>query len=59
MEIVPQAVWRWKIAAYLFLAGTGAGAVIVGVVGDFLGYALAAKIAIGFGIPAVALSTCF
>jgi polysulfide reductase chain C len=59
MEIVPQAVWRWKIAAYLFLAGTGAGAVIVGVVGDFLGYAQAAKIAICFGVPAVALSTLF
>ena len=59
METVPQAVWRWKIAAYLFLAGTGAGAVIVGVVGDFLGYVLAAKIAIGFGVPAVALSTLF
>lgn len=59
MEIVPQAVWRWKIAAYLFLAGTGAGAVIVGVVADFMGYAIPAKIAIAFGIPAVAVSTLF
>jgi formate-dependent nitrite reductase membrane component NrfD len=59
METVPQAVWRWKIAAYLFLAGTGAGAVIVGVVGDFMGYAIPAKIAIAFGIPAVAVSTLF
>ena len=57
--IVPQSVWRWKIAAYLFLAGAGAGAVIVSVVGDFLGYAVAAKIALGFGVPAVALSTLF
>jgi formate-dependent nitrite reductase membrane component NrfD len=59
METVPQAVWRWKIAAYLFLAGTGAGAVIVGVVADFMGYAIPAKIAITFGIPAVAVSTLF
>ena len=59
MDTVPQAVWRWKIAAYLFLAGTGAGAVIVGVVGDFMGYAIPAKIAIAFGIPAVAVSTLF
>ncbi|MGA3295307.1 MAG: NrfD/PsrC family molybdoenzyme membrane anchor subunit [Candidatus Acidiferrales bacterium] len=59
MEIVPQAVWRWKIAAYLFLAGTGAGAVIVGILGDFVGYVIPAKIAIAFGVPAVALSTLF
>lgn len=59
METVPQSVWRWQIAAYLFLAGTGAGAVIVGVIGDFKGYATAAKIAIAFGVPAVAVSTLF
>lgn len=59
MEIVPQGVWRWKIAAYLFLAGTGAGAMIVGIVADFLGYAISAKIAMAFGVPAVALSTVF
>jgi len=58
-SIVPQSVWRWQIAAYLFLAGAGAGAVIVSVVGDFLGYAVAAKIALGFGVPAVAFSTLF
>jgi len=59
MEIVPQAVWRWKIAAYLFLAGTGAGAVIVGILGDFMGYVIPAKIAIAFGVPTVAFSTLF
>ncbi len=59
METVPQSVWRWKIAAYLFLAGTGAGAVIVGILGDFAGYMTAAKIAIAFGAPVVALSTLF
>jgi len=59
MEIVPQGVWRWKIAAYLFLAGTGAGAVIVGILGDFMGYVIPAKIAIAFGVPTVAFSTLF
>jgi len=56
---VPQSVWRWKIAAYLFLAGTGAGAVIVGVLGDFAGYMASAKTAIAFGVPVVAFSTLF
>lgn len=59
METIPQTVWRWKIAAYLFLAGTGAGALIVGILGDFAGYIIPAKIAIGFGVPVVALSTLF
>lgn len=59
METVPQSVWRWKIAAYLFLAGTGAGAMIVGIIGDFTGYLVSAKIAIGLGVPLVALSTLF
>jgi polysulfide reductase chain C len=59
METAPQSVWRWKIAAYLFLAGTGAGAVIVGILGDFAGYVIPAKIAIAFGVPAVAFSTLF
>jgi polysulfide reductase chain C len=59
METIPQGVWRWKIAAYLFLAGTGAGAVIVGVVGDFMGYTIPAKIAVAFGVPVVAFSTLF
>jgi len=59
MEIVPQSVWRWKIAAYLFLAGTGAGAIIVGVIGDFVGYVVSAKIAVAFGVLLAALSTLF
>jgi formate-dependent nitrite reductase membrane component NrfD len=59
METVPQAVWRWKIAAYLFLAGTGAGAMIIGVIGDFMGYVIPAKIAVAFGVPVVVLSTLF
>lgn len=59
METIPQSVWRWKIAAYLFLAGTGAGAIIVGIIGDFNGYVVSAKIAIGLGVPLVALATLF
>ena len=59
MGTVPQSVWRWKIAAYLFLAGTGAGAMIVGIIGDFTGYVASAKIALGLGLPLVALSTFF
>jgi len=59
VDTVPQNVWRWKIAAYLFLAGTGAGAVIVGILGDFMGYAIPAKISIAFGVPVVASSTLF
>jgi polysulfide reductase chain C len=59
VQTVPQGVWRWKIAAYLFLAGTGGGAVIVGVLGDFAGYMASAKIAIAFGVPVVAFSTLF
>ena len=59
METAPQATWRWQIAAYLFLAGTGAGAFILGVVSDFKGYAIPAKIAMTFGTPVVAFSTVF
>ncbi|MBI4320119.1 MAG: polysulfide reductase NrfD [Chloroflexi bacterium] len=59
MRIVPQGIWRWKIAAYLFLAGMGAGAFIVGVVGDITGHVLPAKIAMTFAIPVVAVSTFF
>jgi formate-dependent nitrite reductase membrane component NrfD len=56
---VPQAVWRWQIAAYLFLAGVGAGAFIVGVVSAHLGHMAAAQIAMTFGVPVVAVSTLF
>lgn len=59
MEIVPQSVWRWKIAAYLFLAGMGAGIFVIGVIGDFTNHVLSAKIAVTFGIPVVAFSTLF
>ena len=59
MGIVPQSVWRWKIAAYLFFAGTGGGAIVIGVLGDFLGYRFPANIAVAFGVAAIAFSTIF
>lgn len=59
MGIVPQSVWRWKVAAYLFFAGTGGGAILVGVLGDFLGYRFPAKVAVAFGAAAIAFSTLF
>lgn len=59
MKLVPQAIWRWQIAAYLFFAGVGGGAFIVGVVSSHLGYAISGKIAMTFGVPVVAFSTLF
>ena len=54
-----QAVWGWKIAAYLFLAGAGSGAMIFGVTGDFAGYPAAAKLGLSAGVVTVAASTLF
>lgn len=59
MNVIPQLVWRWKIAAYLFLAGAGAGAYLLGVIAMFGGYDAPAKLAITVGIPVVAFSTLF
>ena len=59
METVPQKVWRWQVAAYLFLAGAGAGAFLVGVAGLRLGHVLAGQIAMTMGVPVVAGSTLF
>lgn len=59
MEVIPQLVWRWKIAAYLFLAGAGAGAYLIGALAMFGGYDAPAKIAITIGPPIVAVSTLF
>ena len=56
---VPQSVWRWQIAAYLFLAGAGAGAFMVGVASAHLGHLVAAQIAMASGVPVVAISTLF
>ncbi len=59
MEVIPQLVWRWKIGAYLFLAGAGAGAYLVGVMAMFAGYDVPARLAVTVGIPVVAISTLF
>jgi len=56
---VAQSVWRWKIAAYLFLAGVGAGSYIMGTVLDWAGFETASRLGIWIGVPAVMLSTLF
>jgi formate-dependent nitrite reductase membrane component NrfD len=48
-----QTEWRWLIAIYLFLAGTGGGAHITAVTADFLGWTKLAKIGICLGWPLV------
>ncbi len=57
-----QVEWRWLIAAYLFLAGVGGGAYLVGVVADWAGGAdwmSVSKIGITLGLPCVLLGTMF
>ena len=34
----PQNEWKWPIVIYVYLAGMGAGAFIIGVIWDWLGY---------------------
>ncbi len=48
-----QTEWRWLIAIYLFLAGAGGGAHIIGVTADFLGWTKVANIGVGLGWPCV------
>jgi len=50
--IRPQREWRWEIAAYLYLAGMGAGAYIIGSFLIWLGYSLTpSKSLVLFGVP--------
>jgi len=50
--IRPQREWRWEIAIYLYLAGMGAGAYIIGSFLGWLGYSLAsARSLVLFGVP--------
>ncbi|MDP2663223.1 MAG: NrfD/PsrC family molybdoenzyme membrane anchor subunit [Dehalococcoidia bacterium] len=56
---VPQGIWRGKIAAYLFLAGTGAGAYLAATLATVLGYGETAKVAIVIAAPMVIISTFF
>lgn len=56
---VPQTVWRWKIASYLFLAGMGAGSYLSGVYANWLGNVFPGKVGIVLGVVLVAVSTIF
>ena len=61
MSLKPQSKWSWEIAAYLFLAGLGAGAYVVGVVSGFLGadWSAIAKIGVCLGFPCVLAGCVF
>ena len=39
LSLKPQKEWGWQVAVYLYLAGMGAGAFVIGLVMDWLGYA--------------------
>jgi len=56
-----QTKWRWGVATYLFLVGTGAGAYVVGVFADFLGagWTDVAKIGVALGFPLVTVACLF
>ena len=56
-----QSKWGWLVAAYLFLAGMGAGAYAVGVVADYLGpdWSAIAKVGVCLGFPCVAVGCVF
>jgi polysulfide reductase chain C len=54
-----QSIWGWQVAAYLFVAGVGAGGYLGGVVADFLDYEKAAKIGAVVGPVLIAIATIF
>lgn len=56
---VPQSVWRWKIATYLFLAGMGAGSYLAGVYANWVSNATQGRTGIVLGVVLVAISTLF
>lgn len=60
-RLVPQGHWRWKIALYLFLAGTGAGAYVAGVAADYLGegYTTISKVGLVLSAPLVFVGMIF
>src|SRR5512139_2494307 len=50
--IRPQREWRWEIAVYLYLAGMGAGAFVIGSFLTWLGYSLTPSLSLVlFGVP--------
>jgi polysulfide reductase chain C len=61
MELRPQIKWRWLIAFYLFLAGVGGGAYIVGVAAGFAGpdWDLVSRVGIALAWPCVAIGSIF
>ena len=62
MDYKTQSKWRWLIAAYLFLAGLGAGAYAAGVALDLLGgkaNSSVAKIGVSLGLPCVLVGCLF
>ncbi|MEW5806270.1 MAG: NrfD/PsrC family molybdoenzyme membrane anchor subunit [Acidobacteriota bacterium] len=58
-NIEGQTEWGWKIAAYLFLAGVGAGGYAAGVIADFLHWEFIARAGIIIGFPLVFIGTFF
>ncbi len=61
MELKAQSKWSWLVAAYLFLAGLGAGAYAVGVVAGFTGpeWAGISKVGVSLGFPCVLAGCMF
>ncbi len=60
MKLNAQVKWGWLIAAYLFLAGLGAGAYVLSVIADFRGWPDAiAKIGVILGLPCVFIGCMF
>jgi formate-dependent nitrite reductase membrane component NrfD len=59
-RLISQTKWRWIIAIYLFFAGLGGGAYVVGVVADFLKWdPIIAKVGIFMGFPCVFVGSMF
>ena len=64
MLVYPKAQtrWEWIIALYLFLAGVGGGAYLLGVAADFAGgeqWGFLSKAGIFLGFPCVAVGAAF
>jgi formate-dependent nitrite reductase membrane component NrfD len=61
IKLNPQRSWDWKIAAYLFLAGVGAGAALVGAVAHLLSPSFTPLMQTGLwiGIPLVVVGILF
>jgi formate-dependent nitrite reductase membrane component NrfD len=62
MILKAQSKWQWLVAAYLFLAGLGAGAYVTGAVAGFFGdeaWAAVARIGVSLGFPCVLIGCGF